>query len=55
MLFGIYKVLDHFDIVYFITGRAISNRLGLQRHKVTEEKGELLNESMNDEGVCKAL
>ena len=29
MPFGIKKALDHYDIVYFITGRANSNRLGV--------------------------
>ena len=29
MPFEILKVLDHYDIVYFITGRIISNRLGV--------------------------
>ena len=27
--FGIKKVLDHYDIVHFITGSAISYRLGM--------------------------
>ena len=29
MPFGIWKVLDHYDIVYLITWSAISNRLGM--------------------------
>ena len=29
MPFGILKVLDPYDTVYFITERAISNRLGV--------------------------
>ena len=33
MSFGIEKVLDHYDIVYFLTGSAILNRLGVAAPK----------------------
>ena len=38
-------ILDYYDIVYFITGRAISNCLGMTAPYLNlfEEKGDLLN------------
>ena len=50
MPFGIYKVLDHYDIVYFIAQRASS--LGVVWHgaakKLWEEKAHSLTHSINE-------
>ena len=51
---GIWKVLGHYDIVYFITGRPISNRLGVAAVVLWGLKDESLTHSINDEGVCRA-
>ena len=50
MPFGIEKVLDPYDLVYFVTWRAISNRLGVARRKAVGTKGflsHLMNELIN--------
>ena len=38
MAFGIEKVLDHYEIAYFITRGAISNSLGVAAPKSYERK-----------------
>ena len=50
MPFCIYKVLDHYDIVYFKTGRTISNHLGVAAPKSCGRKRltDLINQSVTE-------
>ena len=51
MPFRIYKVLDHYDIVYFITGVLTLTVWAWRGRKAVGGKG-LINYSVNDGGVC---
>ena len=52
MPFGILKVRAHYNIVYYITGSAISGRGGAV--KLLEEKGDSANELINHKAVYRA-